>query len=1032
MISGDEVIMTRDGLHINQKNLESIGIYKNSQAYLFPMQTFEFRDEQPGSFFPMDLIITPIAPKRWPFVMRFVLYLNNKPGMLSKASKMFSKLGINIIFTESTRSGHHHMLVNTLGEIVRLEVKTLKEIYDELLIWKKDRSEMYSSVYDNIYKVDFFEQDKWSDIFKLLGVDDPSCGNTSENENIFPDPLWWHALKGYNAKRDEIEEKNCDGEYLWDDKKMKKDNWVLKEKIKSAERSFGCYEGKGRYDKKLINHAKLVGELVAIIEKINPDKTIKKLLEYAIDEAKPRVTELEDLNRQGVISRKELYDKVESAMVIPKMLLTVILTYKRMLCEKYKLLFIWDSLQGENLKDGNELTSTPPEVYLYNIRYYKYLFSNPYFCEKTIFTSSGNNDYWKKKIKDIINKLHNLPEDRKGPLDWNPRLDLDPVVITSVESLSHAYYHSAYEEGLKSKSDGSFIPFKEGSWYPEHFVSQILPKENSSTVAVASINTDSLTMRICPLSTRSLERFRKIRLPEYKRKCDDSCHKNKITLTNNNIFYMDDANDDCINDNVKKYKFTSVSLSALYEKAISLTVSELAGLKWSNGNTNLINEICVKLKQSGLEIPEHLQEKIRDEIISLVINYIKEKLKSNCLKIKKELCDKIKNTELKDIIEVICNILKKDIEDESTFKKLLKDLIKSINNTFKKAITKDKDEYDDCIKELVPDKPDIPNKLKTLTNELLKNNIEAKSKKELESKLKAIIDDCKELKDKLKYEEILFKLLVNLSESSVLDVCMESSVGLGYLFSKAISSQKEIAGTDGIKNDLNIWRAYNKMYSSSADEENGSIDLLVQATEKNFSGISKDLASNITNQLKCSIKKKFPSDHITVKEIKVNRVSAGKVFIAMPFSHPASNIWIDILKQVGLEYGFTDVDTVVEYVEPVTRTVADNIKKSHALIQVLALPVEKASLRKEKYFFDAGKIAWVNAEYLTAIALNLKVVRMVDEISIDENEINIGKDHASLHFSSIKPDDFKEKAKIAFEKLREELIDTLGLSENSN
>jgi hypothetical protein len=92
------------------------------------------------------------------------------------------------------------------------------------------------------------------------------------------------------------------------------------------------------------------------------------------------------------------------------------------------------------------------------------------------------------------------------------------------------------------------------------------------------------------------------------------------------------------------------------------------------------------------------------------------------------------------------------------------------------------------------------------------------------------------------------------------------------------------------------------------------------------------------------------------------------------------------------------------------------------MVQVLGLPERDPEKKLDE-------LPWLHAEYLTAISLGLKVIRLIDESTIDEKIIQIGKDHAVDKFSTIKPFcEFEKKVEEAFNRLRKELAEKLGLS----
>ncbi|PKP17589.1 MAG: hypothetical protein CVU05_15255, partial [Bacteroidetes bacterium HGW-Bacteroidetes-21] len=85
MITGEQLILTKYGIEVSNKTLESIGVYPKSQVHVLPIKSFDYREHEPSSKFPYDLLITPIPPRRWPFIMRFSISIRNTPEALESA-----------------------------------------------------------------------------------------------------------------------------------------------------------------------------------------------------------------------------------------------------------------------------------------------------------------------------------------------------------------------------------------------------------------------------------------------------------------------------------------------------------------------------------------------------------------------------------------------------------------------------------------------------------------------------------------------------------------------------------------------------------------------------------------------------------------------------------------------------------------------------------------------------------------------------------------------------------------------------------
>lgn len=791
MISGDQLIMTRRGLHVSNKTLESIGIYPDSQVYMLPFQTYEYRESEPGYHFPMDLLITPIPPKRWPFVMRFLLRLSNRPGTLDAALSFFSGRGINILYSECTRSGHHHAALNLLGEITRLEARTVSTIFKDLQVWYDERKRFFEVIREQVYNFD----------------EDVSMKIES--------PDWWGVLKEYEG----ILDGNSTGEAGGQSQDLPTKESIRRE-LGDLLDELGSVSKRDKPGDKLLQEKNaLTARLLASYANGRRDGEvpIQELLEVIIDDAKPLIFRNEAAHQRGkIVSKEDLYHENEKVMHLPRLLLSMIISYKRVLCEKLKIVIVEDSLK--NIKD-KPVSEKQSESYLYNVKYYDHAHTYPIFSEPLIFNWSideEHGDIGKERIQALFRKVKLLEHDRKSTWSSETRLDLDPVLVTPVESLCHASYHRAYEEEFECRAGDSIIPFPSPPDYPEKFINGILSQNCPATIAVVSKNAYDLTLRLCPLPVSSLHRFLKIDLTRYTRDCMKHCK-----------------------DNVAKNQPESI----------------------------LADERLQQAEQSAL---------------------------STC--------------------------------------------------------------------------------------------------------------------------------------GSKLDIeCKGTTIGLLSSWTKVI--RDHTLGDEISQPRLNVWRAYNRTFKLSETAESGSFHALVLATDDIFKGFPDEIHTQIEEKFKVTVKKDNPSGHVSIGKVTKGKISGGRVFVSLPFIHPMSKEWLHSVKKVGNEFGFTEVDTVESYTEPVTDLVANRIKNSHAMIQILALPVGKFDdLCKRDSPDYYRRMTWLFAEYLTAITNKLKVARLVDESTIDEREFLIGRDHASFHFSAIKPfSDFEDNVQKAFASLRKELADILGL-----
>ena len=149
--------------------------------------------------------------------------------------------------------------------------------------------------------------------------------------------------------------------------------------------------------------------------------------------------------------------------------------------------------------------------------------------------SSKTSKNWKELIKLIVFCINKLPAGRKSGISNQARIDLDPIVITPVESLNHAYYHLAYHRDFEAVAQKTRIPFpnERDPKYPKHFLEHIfnLGKGNTeqmTTFAIASRNTDDHTLRLGPIPQSHIGKFYKIKLTEYSRSCYRECFANGL------------------------------------------------------------------------------------------------------------------------------------------------------------------------------------------------------------------------------------------------------------------------------------------------------------------------------------------------------------------------------------------------------------------------------------------------------------------------------------------------------------------------
>jgi hypothetical protein len=180
---------------------------------------------------------------------------------------------------------------------------------------------------------------------------------------------------------------------------------------------------------------------------------------------------------------------------------------------------IMDSLSNK-IYDGDK-EKARAKTYIHNIRYYESIMKYPYFSDNFFVRSFLESKLGEEEKKDMMKRFSGISNERVS-IKSDPRLELDPITITPIESLSHAYYHRAYEKYYSINIQDSLIPFP-NPYTQRTFMNRIFPKNNSFTYGTASFNAESLSLRVCPLPVSSLRRFIEIDLEEYSRNCNSDC-----------------------------------------------------------------------------------------------------------------------------------------------------------------------------------------------------------------------------------------------------------------------------------------------------------------------------------------------------------------------------------------------------------------------------------------------------------------------------------------------------------------------------
>jgi len=257
------------------------------------------------------------------------------------------------------------------------------------------------------------------------------------------------------------------------------------------------------------------------------------------------------------------------------------------------------------------------------------------------------------------------------------------------------------------------------------------------------------------------------------------------------------------------------------------------------------------------------------------------------------------------------------------------------------------------------------------------------------------------------------------------ETCNGTSIGISKLFSEIISTHASESTIDFKK--LNIWSIYSKIDSLAKNGENGSIRALIGAPSTTY---GNNYEVELTEHVNCNISRVFPSHHVVMRDMRVSEITGGKIFVSLPFSHKKKDEWLGIIREIGIKEGFREINTVENYIDPVSDSVVKHLKESHAMIQILSIPEDVFNNPNTD---NSANLIWLQAEYLAAKAMGLPVIRLVDHSTIGDNGIKIHKDNATIPFSARDTYAlFEENIHKAYRQLRFSLADTLGFLKKKN
>lgn len=116
MLYGDLVTLSPGGVLLGSKAVLPIGIFDNSICWGVWVQDAT-RPEQKHN---AHLVISPLHPRYWPYLLRFELKLKEDVGSMAAAASMLCAHKMNIQFGESSPSGHHHATWNVVCQAVEV------------------------------------------------------------------------------------------------------------------------------------------------------------------------------------------------------------------------------------------------------------------------------------------------------------------------------------------------------------------------------------------------------------------------------------------------------------------------------------------------------------------------------------------------------------------------------------------------------------------------------------------------------------------------------------------------------------------------------------------------------------------------------------------------------------------------------------------------------------------------------------------------------------------------------------------------
>src|ERR1700686_332187 len=135
MIHGDIVTLTSEGIVVQEKALQPLGIF--DQSICWGVWAANPHEDQPLYRHP-NLIISPLHPASWPFLIQLQIILFNRKGALAEACEILKDHNLSILFAECAPTGFTHATLNLIAESTKENLRDLrrqKEAFDKDNPW---------------------------------------------------------------------------------------------------------------------------------------------------------------------------------------------------------------------------------------------------------------------------------------------------------------------------------------------------------------------------------------------------------------------------------------------------------------------------------------------------------------------------------------------------------------------------------------------------------------------------------------------------------------------------------------------------------------------------------------------------------------------------------------------------------------------------------------------------------------------------------------------------------------------------------